>query len=323
LNPAVSVVLGVHNGARQLPQTIESVLGQSLGDFEFIIVNDGSSEPEVAIALQQYVAADARVRIVEKRPSGLTAALIDGCRLATGRFIARIDNGDRMTRERLATQSSILDRFGDCVLVSCRTGFHGPEWEELWSTDSVPMTEPVDPLPADPGRGLNVDISHHGSVMFRKATYLDVGGYRPEFYFGQDWDLWYRLAEQGRFFVVPEVLYHARIFPGALSMIAAPHQQRVAALSLAALQARREGRSEAPFLSAAAEVRPTVRRGSPESGFYFIGEALRRKNDPACRRYLGAAIRARPWSPRAWLRLLQSAGIRTKAEARPPCRERA
>ena len=59
--------------------------------------------------------------------------------------------------------------------------------------------------------------THHGSVMFRREAYVKAGGYRPAFYYAQDWDLWYRLAALGTFAMVEQSLYWGRITPSSIS----------------------------------------------------------------------------------------------------------
>jgi hypothetical protein len=105
---------------------------------------------------------------------------------------------------------------------------------------------------------------------------------------------------------VPEVLYRARVTPSSISSSARDAQERLAALSLAAMRARHRNAPEEPFLAAAAAIGRSAARSNPAAGLYFLGEALRRNGDPRARRYLREAIAAAPFSPRAWLRLLQS-----------------
>ena len=102
MSPKVSIVMGAHDDAHWLGETVESVLTQTFAEFEFIIVDDGSTDPRVGEILSAYQRQDPRIRVIGKRNEGLTAALIDGCNVASGEFIARIDVGDAMARERLA-----------------------------------------------------------------------------------------------------------------------------------------------------------------------------------------------------------------------------
>jgi glycosyltransferase involved in cell wall biosynthesis len=310
---AISIVMGTWNDAAALPETLDSVLGQSLQDFELIVVDDGSTDPRAQHILAEYQQRDARIKPVRKRNEGLTRALIDGCKLAQGDYITRIDAGDVMLPGRLAAQAEVLDEHFDCAFVSCWTEFYGPQWEPLWLARGAPSAaEPAMVLPDDPEPGLLADVPHHGSVMFRRSAYEQAGGYRAAFYYGQDWDLWYRLAESGRYQVVQQTLYRARFFPGSISMTRKRFQDEIARCSKGAFVARRRGQDESEWLQRALACRPAAEAGNGqprsnhEAGFYFIGEALRRRGDPRARAYLAQAMRQAPASPRAYVRWLQS-----------------
>ena len=84
-NPHISVVMSVYNGAKYLRESIESILSQEGVDFEFIIVNDGSTDNSKNI-LVEYAARDNRIRIIEQENKGLTCALIRGCKEANGKY---------------------------------------------------------------------------------------------------------------------------------------------------------------------------------------------------------------------------------------------
>lgn len=311
-NPVVSVVMGVFNGADLISDTIESVLTQSLDEHEFIIVNDGSTDEATAKVLSSYANHDKRVRVISKANEGLTRALIDGCSAAVGRYIARIDVGDVMLPFRLEKQALVMNTYPDCHLVTSKVSLHAPDWEFLDVDEGAPSADrPCRIVLDELDQRLTGDVPHHGSVMFRRSAYVEVGGYRSEFYFGQDWDLWYRLAEVGLFYVVPEVLYKARYFPNALSMTNSKRQDRIALCSLEAHRLRKQGLSDARALHEASEIHPgnmLEKKSSerPEQGNYFIGERLRRAGDKRCRKYFFAAVRSKPYSARSWIRLLQS-----------------
>lgn len=310
----VSIVMSTYNDAAYLPETIESVLRQSLGDFEFIIVNDGSPDPDTGEILESYARSDKRIRVLAKKNKGLTRALIEGCDIATGQAIARIDVGDVMQPTRLEQQWTVLEEFPQCSFVSCHTEFNGPEWEPMWIASGVPDSpQPMSVITANPDFGIAADIPHHGSVMMRKSAYESAGGYRSSFYCGQDWDLWYRLAELGDFLVVPEVLYRARIFPGSISMTRKPFQDESAICSLEAFKARRRNEDETPWLKRVKEARPLkgervkkTSRSSKEQGFYFVAEALRRGRDVRCRKYFIEGIWHAPMRARNYIRLAQT-----------------
>ena len=319
--------MGGFNGAGTLPETIDSVLAQTERDFEFIIVNDGSTDFRVGGILADYAQQDTRIRVVTKSNEGLTRALIDGCAVAKGKYIARIDVGDVMLPERLARQKAILDKHFDVVLATCWTECCGPEWEHLYTTkeksdvSSDGAVWVADGVPARNDAGDLIEgPSHHGSVMFRADAYRAVGGYREAFYYGQDWDLWYRLADRGKFSGVQEILYRCRIFPEGISMQNAERQRQIHEFSRGAFRARRNGEDETPFLERAATIRPRGRCGNPviysgqnlAAGYYFVGEALHRNGDRRCRRYFWRALRLMPFSLKLWLRLVQGLKLTLK-----------
>lgn len=313
-HPKVSVVIGARGGGGQLAESLDSVLEQSGVTLELLVVVDGKLDAIDTAALEERRSRDERVRVMRQPAEGLTRALIAGCAAAQGDYIARIDVGDRMHPERLARQSSVLDKYPRCVLVACAVSVHGPAWEPMWILQGAPASkEPVSLLGAEPELGLAGDIPHHGSTMFRRDAYLACGGYRAEFYYGQDWDLWYRLAERGTYCLLPEVIYSARLFPQGISMRKWRQQRRIADCSMAAFVARRRGRDERPFLERARAIRPPAdRRGwslgqlwRGGDGAYFIGEALRRTGHSHARRYLLDSIRHAPFQVRAYVRLAQ------------------
>lgn len=307
--PKISVVMGVHNGAATLSKTIDSILAQSSGDFELLVVDDGSTDETDAI-LAAFAARDPRVRVVRQESNlGLTRALIRGCALARGPLIARHDSGDLSHPRRLEVQQGMLDVNERISFVSSATQYAGPQLEPLWITRStgkalIPawVIDPSDPAILRDGP------THHGSVMFRRTSYEQAGGYRASFYYGQDFDLWYRLAEIGMFQITNEVLYTARVSPTSISSRARTRQNLLGSFSRAAFRARMHGEPENEILAKAATVRPeraAPGRRAHAGGLYSIGEALRRNRDPRATHYLREAFRAWPFSPRTWLRILQ------------------
>ena len=149
--------------------------------------------------------------------------------------------------------------------------------------------------------------------MFSREAYEAVGGYRSEFYFGQDWDLWYRLASKGTFVHLPEVLTRVRLFSDGLSSRHWREQREIAKLSLACHVARNRGQLETELLFRASAIRPKPKAkswlpwdGRRAEGAYFIAEALRRNSDQRCYRYFREALCHGFWMPRIWIRFAQS-----------------
>src|SRR5258706_542650 len=128
---AISVVMGVYNGASTLESTLDSILGQTERDFEFIVVDDGSTDATPAI-LEAYAARDSHIRVIRQENAGLTRALMAGCAAARGVYIARHDAGDLSHPRRFEIQKRALDADAGIVFASCATQFAGPELEPLY-----------------------------------------------------------------------------------------------------------------------------------------------------------------------------------------------
>jgi hypothetical protein len=307
----ISVVMPVYNAAATLGETIESILRQGETDLELIAIDDGSTDATPQV-LAQY--ADARMRVLRNAANiGLTRSLIAGCAAAKGTYIARHDAADRSHPDRFRKQLRLLDEDPRLVCVSCTTDFVGPRGEYLFSTHpSPPSLKPVKMIDAGAPHGIIAGPSHHGSVMFRRHAYERAGGYREEWYYGQDWDLWYRLGKEGLFQSIDEPLYTAQVTPESISGSARDAQQKLSQLSHDALLARERGESDAGIAAAAARIRkaPPVGRTARARGLYFIGEALRRNRDRRARGYLIEALRLDPMLWRAWWRYAQSLAVR-------------
>ena len=312
MTPEVSVVMSVYNGAAHLIDTLNSILSQRDCSFEFIVVNDGSIDASGAI-LQEFAARDVRVRVFHQLNGGLTRALQRGCAEARGDFIARQDCGDLAGPSRLALQLFAIKKDPRLSFVSCATRYATEEGGFLYQTRGTGVAAiPTKVIDLSKPHGVVDGPTHHGSVMFCRETYLKVGGYRPEFYFGQDWDLWYRLAEHGHFQTLQEMLYEARLGVADISMNNKAGQEMISEQSLQALRLRLAGLSDQPAVNAAALIRPGGSLGGGTShgtwrGCYFMGECLRRNgNREAALRYLSRAVRENPMHLKSWVRLFQA-----------------
>lgn len=304
--PEVSVVMSVYNGAEQVEGTLTSILSQQGCDFEFIVVNDGSTDDTGQI-LDDWAARDERLRIIHQKNTGLTRALIRGCAEARGELIARQDCGDISLPGRLAKQLEHLKVHQNAVAVSSFTRFIGPMGEHLFDSriDQAQLEEGLLEADSDQLRG----PSHHGSVMMRQQGYKAVGGYRPAFYFAQDLDLWSRLVEQGRFLVLPHVLYQAKLEARSITGMQTQEQRKLAGLIFSITKARRSKRSEKPFLDEASQIRPVPVRDQASriaKGNYFIGSCLLKHQPKAASRYFREAIALQIFMGKAWVKLALS-----------------
>jgi glycosyltransferase involved in cell wall biosynthesis len=291
----LSVVLSVYNGAAALPATLDSILAQTMPDFEVVAIDDGSTDATSSI-LAAYATRDSRIRLFSQPNSGLTRALIRGCQEARADVIARHDCGDRSHPERFERQLELVEQ--GHVLVACATRFSTGEGDELYVAradgDEVRRS-----LREDGATRIHA-LPHHGSAMFRRDAYAAAGGYRPQFRLAQDLDLWIRIAPRGTIAIVPDVLYEATLDARSLSGLSRDEQLRLTALAVAL----RDG-GDASLLDEAARIVPArASRSGEAAALYFIGKCLLQQRNPKWRRYLLDAVRRNPWHWKAWVGLL-------------------
>jgi glycosyltransferase involved in cell wall biosynthesis len=196
----------VYNAERYVAEAIESILGQTLGDFEFLIIDDGSTDGSLRI-LEGYAASDPRIRLTSRENRGLVATLNELIDQARGEFLARMDADDIALPERFHRQVDYLRAHPECVVVGCRVRLIDPDGDPLcdWFTEQPHKV--IDTLLL---RGEPVgSVLCHSSVLMRRDAVLAVGKYR-EFAIGEELDLFLRLAESSRLAILPEVLLKYR-----------------------------------------------------------------------------------------------------------------
>jgi glycosyltransferase involved in cell wall biosynthesis len=290
LPSSVSVIMAVYNGTDDLPRTINSVLSQRDCELEFIVINDGSTDNSGSL-LDDFARRDNRVCVVHQQNTGLTRALIRGCSLAKGEFIARQDCGDESLPDRLARQLNFLSTNPQYAAVACNTAFVAPRGEEMYATS---MTESDIKLTLPSAKaGELVGPPHHGSVMMRTSAYLAAGGYRPEFYVAQDLDLWTRLIELGRFGIINETLYRATFATNAISMTKRMEQVALTKIIEKCAMARAVGESEKVHLLNASKVRSpsgASKASNAAAANYFLGSTLLKQNPCAARHYFSQSL---------------------------------
>jgi glycosyltransferase involved in cell wall biosynthesis len=219
--PTVSVILPVYNAERHLAQAIESILEQTYQDFEFLIINDGSTDRSQEI-LESYALADQRVRVFARPNLGLVRTLNEGLGRARGEYIARMDADDVSRPERFRMQVEFLDANPRCVVVGTSFTLIDDAGQELTTWHCFISDRAIrHALPAE-------GCIPHPTAMFRKTPVLNVGGYNEDYPVSEDYDLWRRLAGIGELHNLPEPLLYKREWAGAISIRDAAIQRQIA-----------------------------------------------------------------------------------------------
>lgn len=210
--PRLTVLMPVYNGEAYLGPAIDSILAQTFGDFEFLIIDDGSSDASREIAAGY---SDPRIRRLENsRNLGLVATLNRGLAAARGEYIARMDCDDVSYPQRFARQVAFLEQHPKVGL--CGT------WYTRAAGDETTLMQP----PAE-DRDIRFmlifdTVFAHNTILFRR-DFLERHHlrYDPAYPYAEDYDLWVRCARHGQLANLPEVLLDYRYHPGNTS-----HQYR-------------------------------------------------------------------------------------------------
>ncbi|MFZ6664545.1 glycosyltransferase family 2 protein [Peijinzhouia sedimentorum] len=185
MKPVLSVLMSVYNGEEYLNEAIESILNQSFSDFEFLIINDASTDNSHDIILAYE---DPRIRLVNNITNiGLTRSLNKGIELSKGDFIARMDADDISLCNRLATQIEFLNRNPEVALV----GSFGIFFNNDTLRDQLVSVQAQSDLIFTELFFKNNFI--HSSVMFKKSLVATIG-YNVNLPFAQDYYLWTQVA---------------------------------------------------------------------------------------------------------------------------------
>ena len=202
--PAISVVMAMYNAESYLREAIESILAQTFIDFEFVIVDDGSTDESVVIA-ESY--GDPRVRVLREPHRGLVPSLNHGFGVSRGRYIARMDADDVSLPDRLRQQHDYLLAHPDIALLG------------TWYTKGYPHTKATYRVPVGDYRIkyalFDENVFCHGTVMLRAEILQETGAYRRILV--EDYDLWLRISEISRVAILPRILYRYRVHAGQIT----------------------------------------------------------------------------------------------------------
>lgn len=233
--PRISVAMAVYNNAPYLRQAIESILAQTFGDFEFLIVNDGSTDGSAEI-IDDYARRDRRVRAIHQPNRGLVASLNRLVVEARAPLIARMDGDDVSLPERFARQIAFLDCHPDHGVVGTSTHDIDERGRLSENSDYHPLTHEDFLARLESGPWLC-----HPSVMMRTDLVRAAGGYRGVYRHCEDYDLWLRLAPVTKLCTIPDRLLHYRRSDTQVSTAHSAEQIVGAAAAWLAHEARAAG----------------------------------------------------------------------------------
>jgi len=293
--------MSVYNGQQFVAQAIESILAQTFGDFEFLIIDDGSKDESAAI-VRGFEQMDKRIKFTSRVNKGLTKTLNEMFAASSGEFIARMDCDDIALPDRFATQVQALREDPDLACVGGNFQLIDGQGR-LLTTLRPPPDDATIQKQALAGHGAIC----HPAAMIRRESLSKINGYDEEFKIAQDLDLWLRLGEVGKLANVPQTVLKFRLHEGSVSETKRVEQRKFAKLACERAWQRRgiAGKFEAdepwrPGSDAASKMEYALRYG-----WWAFNSGQRR----TAMHYAGLAIKAMPLRSAGW-KLLVSAAVK-------------
>lgn len=194
----MSVLIGCWNNAQTLQAAIDSILGQTVGDIELIVVDDGSTDDTAEVARRAQT-ADPRVSYLPLRHMGISGSLNEGLRAARAELVAFQDADDWSLPQRLEREIEVLERRPEVAVVGCRMREVDASGRELAARTTFGA--------GDVNRSLlRFNPIPNSCAMVRRARAIAAGGFDTRYRYAMDYDLWLRLAESGVITTLDEVL---------------------------------------------------------------------------------------------------------------------
>ncbi len=209
-NNLVTVLMPAYNPGKYLPEAIESILAQTYSNFEFLIINDGSTDNTLNI-INSY--KDPRIRVISRENKGLIDTLNEGIDAAAGELIARMDADDICFPERLEKQVQFFLKHPDHVLVGAEANVVDKDGKFLFKLTPVGYTH------EEIAAGVEIKCPfNHPSVMFRKEAVIKAGYYPKSALTFEDHLLWKKMLTVGKVANMHEVLVNYRFNPESVTI---------------------------------------------------------------------------------------------------------
>ncbi len=215
----ISIVTAYYNREDWVDETMESLLAQTHKNIEIIVVDDCSTDGTYE-KLNVYRQKDSRIKLIKNIANkGFVETMRSAIELCKGEYIAIQGSGDVSFPTRIEKQMAVLKANSKVGLVGClRNVVNKTSLDKLYAFKPDSWIE-GEAFSGDASKViLKRNLFAHGSVMFKAGLYNDVGGYRSEFVFAQDRDLWIRLSKVCHFHVINESLYERYFIPGSVSI---------------------------------------------------------------------------------------------------------
>lgn len=186
----ITVLMPVYNGEKYLKEAIDSILCQTYKDFEFLIINDGSTDKSEEI-IRTY--QDPRIRLINQPNGGVSKALNTGLKNASGKYIARMDADDVSYPKRLQIQHDFLLKYPEYILIGSDVNYINQEGEFIFRYNNPAYTDD------DIKKTVKKNCPFvHSTVFFEKSYAVNLGGYPEKAHGFEDHLLWTKFSDAGK-----------------------------------------------------------------------------------------------------------------------------
>jgi glycosyltransferase involved in cell wall biosynthesis len=256
----ISVLMSAYNAERFIGEAVQSVLDQTFREFEFIIINDGSTDGTEKV-IRSF--NDPRIVLLNQENKGLAAALNLGLQKARSPFIARFDADDVCYPHRLEKQYRFMTSHPQYAVAGSAADYVDHHGEFVFTSR----------MPAQTGREIKEVVTHscpfiHSSVMYRKEAILQCGGYNPHAHSFEDHLLWTEVLEHGKGFNMKEPLIKVRLNPQSVTIDEQWRTRRFHQIKQKALQSKTISREEGDELMGI--IQQQDRRPIKEGAYYSL-----------------------------------------------------
>lgn len=196
----ISILMPAYNSGKYIVHSIKSILNQTYKEFEFIIINDGSTDNTEEII---NTFKDSRIVYKKTENRGTSAAINSGLELASYEWIARIDSDDLNTRDRLEKQIEFLNHNPEYDIISC--------WSAYFETNKIIflLQEPTEHNNIYRKLSLHNPLNQSG-IMYKKDLIIKER-YNEKILYNEDFELFHRIKDKAKFYNIPEFLVYTRI----------------------------------------------------------------------------------------------------------------
>lgn len=211
--PLISVVMPVYNAEKYLVEAIDSILEQTYKNFEFLIINDGSTDSS-SIIIDTYAKQDSRIIHVRNQNQGISLSLNHGITLAKGKYIARMDADDISLADRFEEQIKFMEKNQNIGV--CGT------WVDLIGEIRAGeyKRHPVSDEELKVRLLFSVCFVHPSVIIRRELLIRTNNFYDPNYTSAQDYELWSRLKDCTQFANIPKTLMKYRVLSNSVSALA-------------------------------------------------------------------------------------------------------